>query len=76
MIRLQNVINTNDSLQVTYVREDDIDQRSGIMEARTVDIPHGILDPRLMADLVDSVEQIIEEVRVLRRLPDPELEPR
>lgn len=76
MIRLQNVINTNESLQVTYIREDDIDSRTGIMEARTLDIPHEVLDPRLIADLIDAVEQIIEEVRVLRRLPEPSLEPR
>lgn len=75
MIRLQNVINTNDGLQITYIREDDIDTRSGIMEARTIDIPHEVLDPRLLADLVDAVEQIIEEVRVLRRLPQAALEP-
>lgn len=70
MIRLQNVINTNDSLQITYINEADIDSQSGIMEARTLDIPHAVLDPRLMADLVDSVEQIIEEGRVLRRRPE------
>lgn len=70
MIRLQNIINTNDSLQVTFINEADIDTQSGIMEARTLDIPHGALDPRLMAELVDWVEQLVEEARVLRRRPE------
>jgi hypothetical protein len=70
MMRLQNVINTNDSLQITYIEESDIDSHSGIMEARTLDIPHATLDPRLMADLIDSIQQIIEEARVLRRRPE------
>lgn len=70
VIRLQNIINTNDSLQVTYIREEDIDQNTGIMEARTIDFPHGALDQRLMDELLDVVHQIIDEARVLRRRPD------
>ena len=70
MIRLQNIINTNDSLQITFVREEDIDTQSGVMEGRVLDIPHAALDQRLMDELIDVVEQLIDEARVLRRRPD------
>lgn len=70
MIRLQNIINTNDSLQITYINDADVDPGTGIMEARMLDIPHGVLDQRLMDELIDVVHQFIEEARVLRRRPD------
>lgn len=68
-MRVQSIIISNESVQITYVEESDIHAASGIMEARTVDIPHDTLDPRLLEDLVDSALQIIIETRTIRRQP-------
>lgn len=69
-IRVQSVINTNHGLQVTYVNEADIDEKSGIMEARTLDLPHEVIAQPVMDELVDAVKQLIEVARVARRRPE------
>lgn len=68
-MRLQSLVNTNDSVQITYLEEADIDTQTGIMEARVLDVPHAVIPQEHMDDLVDSVEQILDVARVARRRP-------
>jgi hypothetical protein len=68
-MRLQSIVNTNDSLQISFLEEADIDTQTGIMEARVLDVPHAVIPQEHMDDLVDSVEQILEVARVARRRP-------
>ena len=72
MIRLQGVAITNDGVQIAYVQEADIHTDSGIMESRTIDIPHESLPQALLEDLIDSAMQIIDHARVVRRNPTDE----
>lgn len=69
VVRLQSIVNNNDSLQVTYIEEADIHTGSGLMMARTLDIPHPILPQHLLDELVDTVQQIIEHARIIQREP-------
>jgi hypothetical protein len=68
-VRLQSVVNNNSGIQITYLLESDQHPDSGIMEARTLDIPHEALPQDLLDDLVDSAESIVEHARVVRRAP-------
>lgn len=68
-MRLQNVVNTNDSLQITYIEETDIHTDSGIMTARIIDIPHPTLPQDLLDELVEAAERIIDHARVVQRQP-------
>lgn len=68
-MRLQSIVNTNASLQITYIQEADIHEGSGIMLARTVDIPHAVLPQALLDEIVDSAAQIVEFARVTQREP-------
>lgn len=68
-MRLQTIVNSNESLQITYVDEADIHTDTGIMTARTVDIPHAALPQALLDDLVDSATQILDHARVVQRQP-------
>lgn len=69
-LRLQSIVNTNAGLQVTYILEQDIHDKSGIMTARTVDIPHPVMPQHLLDELVDITHQIIEHARVVQREPE------
>jgi hypothetical protein len=69
MIRLQSLVNTNDGLQITYIEDADIHQGSGVMMARTVDIPHAVLPQALLDEIIDSALQVIEFARVTIREP-------
>lgn len=68
-MRVQSIVNSNQSLQVTYLEEADIHENSGIMTARTVDIPHQVLPQHLMDEIVDIAAQIIDFARVTQREP-------
>lgn len=68
-MRLQSIINSNHSLQITYIEEADIDEDTGVMLARTVDIPHAVLPQHLLDEVVDVAEQVIEFARVTVRAP-------
>jgi hypothetical protein len=68
-MRLQSIVNSNASLQITYIEEADIHEDSGIMIARTVDIPHPSLPQHLLDEVVDIAEQIIDFARVTQREP-------
>lgn len=68
-MRLQSIMNSNDSLQITYIEEADIHPASGVMMARTVDIPHAVLPQALLDEVVDSALQVIEFARVTIREP-------
>ena len=68
-MRLQSIVNSNTSLQITYIEEADIHDDSGIMLARTVDIPHHTLPQDLLDEVVDAAQQIIEFARVTQREP-------
>lgn len=68
-MRLQSIVNSNASLQITYIEEADIHEGSGIMLARTVDIPHPVLPQHLLDEVVDVAEQIIDFARVTQREP-------
>jgi hypothetical protein len=68
-MRLQSIINSNTSLQITYIDEADVHDESGIMLARTVDIPHPTLPQHLLDEIVDAAEQIIDFARVTQRAP-------
>lgn len=68
-MRLQSIINTNHGLQVTYIDEADIHEESGVMVARTVDIPHPVLPQHLLDEVVDVAAQVIEFARVTIRAP-------
>lgn len=68
-MRLQSVIISNESVQITYVEESDLHPPSGIMEARTIDVPHDALPQPLLDDLIDSALQIIDHARTVRRQP-------
>jgi hypothetical protein len=69
-MRVQSIVNTNDGLQLTYILEADIHEQSGIMTARTVDIPHAVLPQHLLDELVDIAHQIIDHARVVQREPE------
>lgn len=71
-MRVQSVVNTNHGLQITYVNEDEIDADTGILVARTLDMPHDVLDQVLMDELTDWVVQVVEAARVLRHQPRDE----
>lgn len=68
-MRIQSIINTNNSLQVTYLEEADIDEETGVMEARTVDIPHAIVPQEIIDELQDITRQILDVARVARHRP-------
>lgn len=68
-MRLQSIINTNEGVQLTYILEADIHDASGVMTARTVDIPHAVLPQHLLDELVDVAHQIVEHARVVQREP-------
>jgi hypothetical protein len=68
-MRLQSIVNSNSSLQITYIEEADIHEGSGIMLARTVDIPHPTLPQALLDEIVDAAAQIIDFARVTQREP-------
>lgn len=68
-MRLQSIVNSNHSLQITYIDEADIHEESGVMLARTVDIPHPVLPQHLLDEVVDVAEQIIDFARVTIREP-------
>lgn len=72
-MRVQSVINTNHGMQITYVEEADIDTDTGIVVARTLEIPHEVLDQVLVDDLTDWVVQVVDAARVLRHQPRPDL---
>lgn len=65
-MRIESITNTTDGLEIAYAEEDDIDYDAGVIEARTLRIAHGALDPELMENLLDAVVQILEAARVLR----------
>lgn len=68
-LRIQSIVNTNAGLQLTYILEQDIHESSGIMTARTVDIPHAVLPQHLLDELVDVAHQLVEHARVVQREP-------
>jgi hypothetical protein len=68
-MRIHQVTFTNEGLTIAYVNENDQDADTGITEVRVLEIPHAVLSPALLEDLVDSVLTIVEEARVLRRHP-------
>ncbi len=63
-MRIESIVNTGDSLEITYANEPDIDYRSGIIDARIARIPHEAIPHELIADLVDNAVQILEAARV------------
>lgn len=65
-MRIESITNTTDGLEIAYAEEGDIDYDAGIIEARTLRIAHGVLDPELMEGLLDAVVQILEAARVHR----------
>jgi hypothetical protein len=68
-MRIQNIANTNDGLQITYIEEADIHTDSGIMTARIVDIPHPSLPQDLLDELIEAAERIVDHARVVQRHP-------
>lgn len=68
-MRLQSIVNSNASLQITYIEEADIHDDSGIMLARTLDIPHPTLPQHLLDEVIDAAAQIIDFARVTQRAP-------
>lgn len=69
-VSIQTVVFGDQGVQITYIDNDKgVDRDTGIAEITTLEVPHEVLPTALLDDLVDSVETIIDEVRVLRRRP-------
>lgn len=69
-ISIQTVVLGDQGVQITYIDNDKgVDRDTGIAEIITLEVPHEVLPTALLEDLVDSVESIVEEARVMRRRP-------
>lgn len=68
-VSIQTVVFGDQGVQITYIDDKGVDRDTGIAEITTLEVPHEVLPTALLDDLVDSVETIIDEVRVLRRRP-------
>jgi len=68
-MRVQQVSLFNEFVQVAYLEDDETYRTTGIQSVRMLDIPHGIIGEALFADLIDSVQQIVDEAHVQMRKP-------
>lgn len=68
-MQIQNVAFVNEGLQITYMEDRDFDEQTGIVEVRVLSIPHEVITHELMADLQDSVLQIVDAAAIARRRP-------
>lgn len=59
---------TSEGVQITYVEEHDI-HVTGIVVARTLDVPHSQLPADLFDDLVDSVRGVVDHCMTVMRNP-------
>jgi len=66
---ITNIAMGDEGLQISYVREADVDTNSGISEMRSVNVPYAILDQSLLNELNEAALAIIEEARVIRMQP-------
>lgn len=65
-IFIQSLAFGNEAVEVTYIEGRDADQ--AITEIRTLVIPGGAV-PDELAEVVDSIEQLVDRALVIRRAP-------
>ena len=68
-MKIQAIIFTGEGAQVTYIEERDVHTATGVIQTRTMDIPHGLIPQDMYDDLTDSVQQIVDHVLTLMREP-------
>jgi hypothetical protein len=69
-IDVQSVVFGQGGLEVSYVETFETDATTGIQEIRSVAVPAHLI-PDQLADLLDSLDQVLREVAVVRRQPPP-----
>ncbi len=67
-MKIHSIAFSPQSIQISYQEERDHDEKTGVFEIRTLDVPHHVA-PDEMKDLVDSAQAFIDAALLARRNP-------
>lgn len=67
-VDIQTIAFGNGQVEITYAEERDTDSPSGIIEYRTLVVPHGVIDGAL-AELLDSCREVLDTALIAKRNP-------
>lgn len=68
-MRINSLAVTPDGIQITYLEEADIDEATGIVMARTLEVPHEHIANSDFEDLLDSIRVIVDHALEKKRRP-------
>lgn len=67
-VDIQSIAFGSAQVEITYAEERDTDSPTGIMEYRTLVVPHGVIDG-VLAELLDSCQQVLDTALIAKRNP-------